>query len=310
MADSEERSTVNRTNNQNEKFKNEIAFLKDQMRRLSNELILCQKTTGMGISSSDMATHIVLPTWMEDEQIMSPLLLAYDSRIHDLGTYMEQQGAYLDAVTERSARVLKENEALRSKFMSKIEKTPIRSDLPTGNPKEPRSEEHRSVVEENELLRQQSELLAKELHEANKIIATRDKDVMELNTQIKSKFEAISELGKAIQNTSKNKSLCEKELSWKIQEIVRLKHEISTLSTNIDELRRDRSGMKAECAVASCERSRLERESETLMKKVNAPFRFVTQQCVLLCGLIIITLGIFPVISYHNFAVSHFKPEY
>ena len=276
MSDLKEISTERHTNDQNEKFKSEILFLKKQTRRLSNELVHYQKSTGMGISLSDMEKHIDLPAWMDDEQVMSPLLLAYDSRIHDLGTYMEQQGEYLDAVTERSARILKENEDLRNKFLSKIEKSAIESDLPTSriDQKETRPEECNSVVKEKELLRQQSELLAKELHEANKIIASRDKDAVELNKQIQNKFHSICDLGKAIQSTSKNKSLCEKELSCKIQEIVKLKEEISTLSSTADNLRKDWSDMKAENEVASCERSGLRRESDALVKKVNEPFNF------------------------------------
>ena len=116
--------------------------------------------------------------------------------------------------------------------------------------------------------------ITKELHEANKIIASRDKDAVELNKQIQNKFHSICDLGKAIQSTSKNKSLCEKELSCKIQEIVKLKEEISTLSSTADNLRKDWSDMKAENEVASCERSGLRRESDALVKKVNEPFNF------------------------------------
>ena len=228
----------------NEQVKNKLDFLEDQTRRLSNELLMYQKATGMGISFNDMEKHVDLPIWMENEQVMSPLLLAYDSRIQDLGTYMEQQGAYLDAVTERSSQVLKENEELRTRLMSKIENTVAPSDASRENAKDPSSTKYRALLEENELLRKQADLLTKELHQASKTIATRDKGIEELNDQIRCKFEAISKLGKAVNTSSKRQSFCESALSEKLQEIVRLKLSISRQSSNIETLKREKSEMR------------------------------------------------------------------
>ena len=256
-----------------EPIKNEIDFLKEQTRRLSNELLMYQKASGMGTTSNDMASYVDLPSWMENEQTMSPLLLAYDLRIHDLGTYMEQQGAYLDAVTERSAQLLKENEELRSRLMSKFENTVEQSNaLSPDNANGPSSKKFSTLLEENELLRNQSDLLVKELQEANKTIVTRDKSIEEMNEQMKYKFETISELGRAVKTSSKKKSFCESALSEKINEIMRLKLEISDLSSNIDTLTKQKSELRAQCETTHFERCRLESEIGSLILKVNKTF--------------------------------------
>ena len=82
------------------KVRKENAHLKDQTARLNAELRAYQ--VQFPYANVDTKVQGVdLPPWMEKEEVMSPLIKAYDSRISELGSITEKQ-------VRRKARVKNE----------------------------------------------------------------------------------------------------------------------------------------------------------------------------------------------------------
>lgn len=77
------------------KVRRENTHLKDQTRRLNSELRAYQvQFPYANVDSGAKGTTengVDLPPWMEKEEVMSPLIKAYDSRIAELGAITEKQ---------------------------------------------------------------------------------------------------------------------------------------------------------------------------------------------------------------------------
>lgn len=137
----------------------------------------------------------------------SPSSDVNETRIEELGELMEIQGHYLDELSNQSRRLSSENAMLREKLSQGIENLatkPKRSNSPTKSvlrsivlnhqkknlPPATLKEEHEKVVQtfrdENELLLQQSDLLAKELASANDQIAVMDESIVTLGNELES----------------------------------------------------------------------------------------------------------------------------
>ena len=140
----------------------ENKFLRETVTRLSNELLASQKpfdpTSG---SSKEKDQHgIILPDWIMSEEVMHPLFFAYDMRIEELGSFLDQQGSCLDVLTARINHLVEENEELRNRIVANTD------DLHKSKSKSKQyaidnNKTHKQLIEENDLLTQQSELLAK-----------------------------------------------------------------------------------------------------------------------------------------------------
>jgi hypothetical protein len=113
MSPSTSRPTVVKNNNRNETelegVKKENEFLKDYVMRLTKEMLHLQKnghldldgnhnkTTDQTTGGKRVRGHISsmeLPLWMLDSNVIPPIFDAYDMRIEELSTYIEQQGRF------------------------------------------------------------------------------------------------------------------------------------------------------------------------------------------------------------------------
>ena len=140
---------------------------------------------------------------------------AYECRIEELGQLMQEQGRCLDELTDRSRRLSTENIMLRERLSSGIEnlvskpnhhssypdsvdKSPLQN-ITNNNPKKNSigsaftSDEDAKLVQkcgdQNDLLLQQSDLLAKELMDANERIAERDASIALLGKELSACLE-------------------------------------------------------------------------------------------------------------------------
>eukprot|EP01082_Thalassiosira_pseudonana_P002209 g2084.t1 g2084 contig11:688919-690073(+) len=197
----------------------------------------------------------------------SPSSDVNETRIEELGELMEIQGHYLDELSNQSRRLSSENAMLREKLSQGIENLatkPKRSNSPTKSvlrsivlnhqkknlPPATLKEEHEKVVQtfrdENELLLQQSDLLAKELASANDQIAVMDESIVTLGNELESCLQKARVL-------TLEKNALRNEVKLKNNEIESLKSDVrkmntmrSDLSSKANHLLAERKELEAE----------------------------------------------------------------
>lgn len=91
--------TKKESDNHEVQHEKESRFLKDSVIRLTKELMTLQNEKpqydNIPISnklSKEEIQNIVLPSWIMDSTIVSPLFVAYDDRIQELSSFIEHQG--------------------------------------------------------------------------------------------------------------------------------------------------------------------------------------------------------------------------
>ena len=95
----------------------EIEDLKDLAQRLNRELRRLQsvpaKDSGKVLDSSMDES---LPPWAANVVLLSPLLLAYDNRVHELEVSLDRSRAHMEELTETIKKLVTENSGLRDEM--------------------------------------------------------------------------------------------------------------------------------------------------------------------------------------------------
>lgn len=95
----------------------EIEDLKDLNQRLNRELRRLQLSLPKdAIKSSDLPLDDIIPPWAANVVLMSPLLLAYDNRLHELEVNLDRSRGYIEELTETLKKLTTENSALRDEM--------------------------------------------------------------------------------------------------------------------------------------------------------------------------------------------------
>ena len=81
------------SNSNDHDLKKENEFLKDYVMRLSKELLIQQNSEAGSPKIESKFDSLELPQWMLDSSVMSPIFTSYDSRVQELASFVEQQGA-------------------------------------------------------------------------------------------------------------------------------------------------------------------------------------------------------------------------
>lgn len=95
----------------------EIEDLKDLNQRLNRELRRLQLSLPKdAYKSVDLPIDDILPPWAANVVLMSPLLLAYDNRLHELEVNLDRSRVYIEELTETIKKLTTENSALRDEM--------------------------------------------------------------------------------------------------------------------------------------------------------------------------------------------------
>ena len=98
-------------------MRHEIEDLKDLNQRLNRELRRLQLV--MPKDSQKLAESLIddsLPPWAANVVLMSPLLMAYDNRVHELEFSLDRSRAHLEELTDTIKKLTSENTALRDEM--------------------------------------------------------------------------------------------------------------------------------------------------------------------------------------------------
>lgn len=244
-------------------------FLREHVTRLTKELSACQKICGTNVRNVD--DHgIEFPRWMLSVDSISPLFLAYDLRIEELGLFMEEQGAHLDTLTQRCDILLKENESMRKKTaisIGKVQAPKISSEMIMTDSIDGINTK-KLLVDENELLMQQSELLVKELDISNMAVSVRDKTITVLNKEIAHKLDLVKKYENKIRQLETEKSTCENELLTHIQHANKFKVEVGKLNSHVGKNEANRCDLMSQLKSIKAEKIEYENEAQELSNKV------------------------------------------
>jgi chromosome segregation ATPase len=201
----------------------EVQFYKEYISRLTHELLLCQ-----GNSDKDWSRYepkVELPPTLLAEKTLSPLFYSYDMRIEELRSVIEQQGTYLDLVTQRMNYLLDENQSFRNKQTDFLR-------VPTSNQERPVTLEEERLQGDNQLLIQQSDLLIEELRNVNSAISDREKTINGLSLDLEKKVELITQYEKKLELSEKKLRTAEHELSKEKRTVQTLKKQFNELLSN------------------------------------------------------------------------------
>lgn len=234
----------------------DIEFFREYISRLTHELLLCQ-----GHGDKDLSHYepkVELPSWLFSEQILSPLFFAYDMRIEELRSVIEQQGTYLDLITQRMDYLLTENENFRNKQAEYLRATGF---------DETSNHDRNGVLKEdslhgyNELLVQQSDLLLEELNNMNSSLSEREKTINGLSSDLEKKVKLIAEY-------ERKSELLEKKLLGTEHELSKEKSSVETMKLQLAELRSNGSQTAATLHSTLIENKEYELEVTEWSKRV------------------------------------------
>lgn len=121
--------------------------------------------------------------------------------LEEIGHLLQEQGRYLDELTNRSNSLASENIVLRERISSGIDsvskssrrRDPLSSII---NNKKRMGDDVQKVKDENEVLLQQADMLAKELNDAHSSIAERDSSIASLSNELSGLLEKARTLSK------------------------------------------------------------------------------------------------------------------
>ncbi|GMH92301.1 hypothetical protein TrST_g13357 [Triparma strigata] len=256
------------------KVRKENAHLKDQTARLNAELRAYQ--VQFPYANVDTKVQGVdLPPWMKKEEVMSPLIKAYDSRISELGSITEKQRLALDTFAEQCEHLVAENELLRENQLKDL-KTVMQDDItidgkrtgPGGGGASVTMQELgdveervRILMEENGLMAEQNAMLSKELEKLQEEIMQREQNIITLTQSMGDAASSMQMLEKNNGSLEEEKKECEAQLMMKVNESMALEEvakkarleakEISKLRSetliSIEELKNDKKELENEC---------------------------------------------------------------
>ena len=256
----------------------ENSFLKDQISRLNNELSSYQKQSAA--QPPDHHDMDLQQEYATDYKQVSPLLNEYDRRIEELSAFVERQGAVLNALIQRSDDLLTENENLRSRIIP----SGIRSNLTNDgfvdasnngqgninrNQTTDSKHEIKHLLSDIHLLEEQAELLVKELKDSNQAIATRDKTISSLTSQVEDKLKFIKNLNEKVTRIRKHNIDLEKELLRQVESLASQRSQNKKLEENIENLQKKQDEMSSKVAEVRTDKQHLEKENELLSDKVS-----------------------------------------
>lgn len=136
--------------------------------------------------------NITQETIVEDEPSTADHGIPPDT-LEEIGNLLQEQGRCLDELTTRSNNLASENILLRERISSSIDNKSSRRREPLSsiinNKKRMNDEAFQKIKDENDMLLQQADMLAKELNDAHSSIAERDSSIASLSNELSGLLE-------------------------------------------------------------------------------------------------------------------------
>jgi len=268
-------------------------FLSDQTRRLNIEVSRLQ--TILGSNASAKSTSIPdsalpfresdsLPPWLLSAQHLSPLLVAYDSRIEEMNTMVEKATMELRQMEEAHGEVRRENERLHGEVKQQaqalLEKFEVEGPVNVVGERAAVSvEEWTELTERSELLSSENDVLLEQLkmeqEEREKLVTMLHKYKENEGAMAKSVEDAqrdVQEADQAVDDLLQEKQELEAQLRRLLQEHKNLKSEMSRIqkegATRRDETTQKTAAVEARESQLQSQLQQWQQEKEEMEKRL------------------------------------------
>ena len=262
-------------------LKQENELLKEYVVRLSKELRKLQQNSEVGpipfpaTQIKNKVDRIEVPQWMLDSSIMSPIFIAYDTRIQELALFVEEQGmldklahqctsvsikyfsdalyfelllfhdmlgACLDKLTKSFRNLATEKKDLRLRPTTQRDHTGANKIAVQSQHQVEQLQKEHDVV----LLEQQADLLTEELHNAQQSKLSRDECISNLTDELRTKLDSVELLNRKYLQQDKESRMLEAKLIGCMEQSARYKTLADNLHTRVEDLENVKFNMALE----------------------------------------------------------------
>jgi chromosome segregation ATPase len=266
------------------RLRNQGAFMERQLQRVNKELRLYQlkhPATASRITKAEIDDQPDFPPWISSEEVMSPLLSAYDARIHDLESLVASQKDEMDILTERTENLVSENERLRATHIKEIDALVTQTEQGGGvggvamrEMVGELNERINILMSENAIMADQTTALGRELDKTHEELTQRDEHTAELSNALTEAVQNVRSLEHQSAQLRMERDHLESELMAKVNALTNVESraqdlqralatsqgEKKSLSSQVTELRRN----------LSVAQRRLDAETEAMSGKVQS----------------------------------------
>jgi myosin protein heavy chain len=229
------------------RLRRENVALRDQVQRSLKELNVYQVKYPSAYSSS-YSSQDDMPPWTSSPEIMTPLFVAYDSRIKELEDIVEKQSDELDVFREKVETILAENEALREAQLEHLRQKRNMEEIgPIGTLNSELLAEMNERVDilmaENALLIEQKMKLSTAVDDLRQELSNRTNELAILVQRLNSTEESL--------NTTKGRlDQAERDREEAAGRAVGLSEELGNAKTNLDIMHEQLSVWQRKCSDA------------------------------------------------------------
>ena len=228
------------------RLRRENVSLRDQVQRALKELKAYQTKYPSPYAISDDDDNS--PPWASSPEVMTPLFIAYDSRIKELEDIITKQSVELDVFREKVASVLAENETLREAQLEQLRQKKSIDDLGPVNAlsAELLSEMNERVdilMAENALLVEQKAKMSASVEDLRLELSNRTAEVSML-------VQRLAMLEEQLNSANQRLDQAERDREEAAGHTIALSEELGNAKTNVDILREQMVVWQTKCADA------------------------------------------------------------
>lgn len=271
-------------------LKKENDFLRDYVMRLTKEMLHLQEhdcrfesdenhhskamldgRNGGKQAQGHAEIAVDLPLWMLDSNVIPPIFVAYDMRIAELSTYIEQQGSFLDRMTGSVHTLTAENKELRKRCSTESHYTTITNkkkneDITEGEMNSISSTDAflQQKDQDLQLLEQQADLLSQELDVANRSIQSRDESLKELTDELREKLDIVASLTKMNRRLEREKKISEQKCTEYVEKLSHYRNMTDELRAKVETLKENEALMASKTEAISADKIVMEKGNEQL----------------------------------------------
>jgi myosin protein heavy chain len=228
------------------RLRRENVSLRDQVQRALKELKAYQTKYPSPYAISDEDDNS--PPWASSPEVMTPLFIAYDSRIKELEDIISKQSVELDVFREKVASVLAENETLREAQLEQLRQKKSIDELGPVNAlsAELLSEMNERVdilMAENALLVEQKAKMSASVEDLRLELSNRTAEVGML-------VQRLAMLEEQLNSANQRLDQAERDREEAAGHTIALSEELGNAKTNVDILREQMVVWQTKCADA------------------------------------------------------------
>ncbi len=260
---------------ESERLGSKVKFLEHQLQRTAKELKIWQVRYPKGAANwplEDVDSQPELPPWMASEEMMTPLLTAYDSRIAELELRISRQRGEIEVLVERTEGLARENEELHSAHVSQIDDLVPQTEgggnttaagIATKEMIRQLNERNKLLANENSVMADQVSNMGRELDRAHNEIKDLEEQVAELTRALSETADVARRLDKQVCGLFTEKGRAEDEVGARTHALAEADNKIRQCMASEFTLKEEKNAAQELNRELKRRQMELQRRSET-----------------------------------------------